>query len=114
MPKIFINIPIGVTTKKKITPRTIGETNLPSKIPNLNQILFNGYKIEEFINPRIKKIIDKTTDHILILPPFNNGNIAIMKNTTKKTIPKLLFELIFILSFFKAKLTKVVLSYRLF
>mgnify|MGYP006128612839 CR=1 FL=1 len=101
MPKIFISIPIGVTTKKKITPRTIGETILPSKIPNLNQILFSGYKIEEFINPRIKKIIDNAADHTLIFPSLNNGNIAIMKNNIKKTIPKLLFELIFILSSFK-------------
>jgi len=33
----------------------IGETTLPNKIPNLNQILFNGLKIFEFNSPKIKK-----------------------------------------------------------
>ena len=33
---------------KKTIPITIGETKLPNKIPNLNQILFNGVKIFEF------------------------------------------------------------------
>ena len=34
---------------------TIGETKLPNKIPNLNQILFNGVRIFEFNNPKINQ-----------------------------------------------------------
>ena len=37
--KIFINNEVGVTTKKKTKPMTIGETIFPRIIPNLNQSL---------------------------------------------------------------------------
>lgn len=57
---------IGVTTKKNTIPITIGDTKLPKKIPNLNQILFNGVKIFELINPNIKKIKLIINDHTLI------------------------------------------------
>ena len=80
---------------------TIGETKLPSKIPNLNQILFNGVKIFEFNNPKTKKIIAIIKDQILIFPSLNKGNIETIKKKRKKTIPKLLFVPIFILLFFK-------------
>mgnify|MGYP001260270775 CR=1 FL=1 len=84
--------PVGVTTRKKIITKTIGETIFPSKIPNLNQILFNGDKIDEFNKPKIKKIIDTITAQILMFPSLNNGNIDKIKKNIKKTIPKLLFD----------------------
>ena len=92
LPKIFINSDVGVTTAKKTIPITNGETTLPSKIPNLYQTLFNGVKIREFSKPRIKKNIASITDHTLIFPSFNNGQNEIIRNTVKKTIPKLRFE----------------------
>ena len=75
---------------------TIGDTTLPSKIPNLNQILFNGYKIDEFNRPKIKKIIAIITAQILISSFLSNGNIDIIKKIKKKTTPKLLFDEILI------------------
>ena len=63
---IFINKDSGVTTKKKIKPIIIGETTFPKKIPNLNQILFKGDKIFEFISPKIKKINATINDQILV------------------------------------------------
>ena len=57
--------PVGVTTQKKTKAIIIGEINLASNIPNLNQIKFNGVKIDEFINPKIKKINDKIKDQSL-------------------------------------------------
>ena len=80
---------------------TIGDTNLPKRIPNLNQILFNGVNTFEFINPKIKKIIAIIRDQILIFPFWNKGNIETIKKNRKKTIPKLLFVPILILLFFK-------------
>ena len=92
---------MGVTIAKKTIPITIGETKLPNRIPNLNQILFNGVKNFEFNNPKIKKIIEITKDQILIFPSLNKGNIETIKKNRKKTIPKLLFDPILILLFFK-------------
>ena len=89
---------MGVTTKKNIIPIIIGEIISPKRIPNLNQILFKGLSILELINPRIKKIKDVIRDHILISSLWIKGYKAIKKNTTKKIIPKLLLELIFISS----------------
>tara|TARA_B100000795_G_scaffold213942_1_gene167636 strand:- start:39 stop:332 length:294 start_codon:yes stop_codon:yes gene_type:complete len=76
-------------------PITIGDIKLPSKIPNLNQILFKGLKIGEFNKPKIKKIIAGIIAQILILPYLNNGNNEIVKKNIKKTIPKPLLELAF-------------------
>ena len=81
---------------------TIGDTKLPNRIPNLNQILFNGVKNFEFNNPKIKKIIAIIKDQILIFPSLNNGNIETIKKNRKKTIPKLLFDPILILLLFKS------------
>ena len=81
---------------------TIGETKLPNKIPNLNQILFNGVKTSEFNNPKIKKIIAIIKDQVLIFSSLNKGNIETIKKNRKKTIPKLLFVPILILIFFKS------------
>ena len=92
---------MGVTIAKKIIPITIGETKLPNKIPNLNQILFNGVRIFEFNNPKIKKNKAINKDQILIFPSLNKGNIETIKRNRKKTIPKLLFVPILILLFFK-------------
>ena len=75
---------------------TIGETMLPNKIPNLNQILFNGVKNFESSIPKIKKIIASIKDQILIFPSLNKGNIVTIKKNKKKTIPKLLFVLILV------------------
>jgi len=80
---------------------TIGETKLPSKIPNLNQILFKGLNIEELDKPKSKKIIAIINNQTLIFSLLNNGNIEIIKKNKKNTIPKLLFVLIFMLLFFK-------------
>ena len=92
---------MGVTIAKKIIPITIGETKLPNRIPNLNQILLNWVKTFEFNNPKIKKIIAIIKDQILIFPSLNKGNIETIKKNRKKTIPKLLFVPILILLFFK-------------
>ena len=54
--------------------------------------------IFEFNKPNIRKIKETIIDHILISTLFNSGYKAIIKNTTKKTTPKLRFELILILS----------------
>ena len=88
---------MGVTTRKKIIPITIGATTAPSAIPNLNHNLFNGVNIFEFINPKTKKIAEIIADQTLIGSSCTiKGQILIIKKTTKKTKPKLLLELIFI------------------
>ena len=93
---IFIISDVGVTTAKKTIPITIGDTILPSKIPNLNQILFRGLRIDEFNKPKIKKIIAGISAQILMLPSLNNGNNEIIRKNMKKTSPKLLFDEILI------------------
>ena len=99
--KILIINPVGVTTKKNTKPITNGETILPKNIPNLNQIIFNGFNKFEFNIPKIRNTNEIINDQILISWFLNNGQIAKTKKTTKKTIPKLLFELILIFLFFK-------------
>ena len=42
--------------------------NIPSNIPNLNQILFKGDRTDEFKRAKIKKVIAIIADQILILP----------------------------------------------
>ena len=79
----------------------IGDTKLPNRIPNLNQTLFNGVKMFEFISPKIKKNKAIIKDQILIFPSLKKGNIETTKKNRKKTIPKLLFVPILILVFFK-------------
>ena len=93
---------MGVTIAKKTKPITIGDTSLPSKIPNLNQALFNGVRVFEFNNPKIKKIIAIIKDQVLIFPFLNKGKIETIEKNRKKTIPKLLFVPILILLFFKS------------
>ena len=75
---------MGVTIAKKTTPMIIGDIKLPNKIPNLNQILFNGLKIDEFNKPKIKKIIAGIIAQILILPSLNNKYNEIIKKKYKE------------------------------
>ena len=97
---LIIN-PVGVKTIKKTNPIMIGEIIDPKANPNLNQARFNGVKILELIAPKIKNISDNKIDQILISAEFNKGHNPKIKNTMKKTKPKLLLE--FILSFFLFK-----------
>jgi hypothetical protein len=92
---------VGVTIAKKTTPMTIGDTKVPNKIPNLNQILFNGVRVFELNSPKTKKIIAIIKDQILIFPSLNKGSIETIIKNIKKIIPKLLFVAILILLFFK-------------
>ena len=94
---ILIIIPIGVITRKKTTPITIGAIMAPKIIPNLNHSLFNGVNSFEFINPKIKKTKEIIADQILTGSSFVKGQVLTIKKTMKKTKPKFLFELIFIL-----------------
>jgi hypothetical protein len=89
--------PIGVTTTKNITPITNGEIIFPKKIPNLNHNLFNGDNNFELINPNIKKKNDRISDQYLISLFSNKGYREIIKKKIKNTIPKLLFELLFLI-----------------
>tara|TARA_B100000686_G_C16423242_1_gene778248 strand:- start:201 stop:437 length:237 start_codon:yes stop_codon:yes gene_type:complete len=77
-------------------PIAIGAKIDPRKIPNLNQILFNGNNKFELIKPKNKNINEIEIDQILKDSSFNKGHKEIMRKTTKKVIPKLLFELILI------------------
>ena len=43
-----------------------GEIIFPKKIPNLNQILFNGVNNFELNIPKIRKVNEIIKDHILI------------------------------------------------
>ena len=86
----LIIIPVGVITKKNTKHIITGEIILPNKIPNLNQILFNGVSNLEFISPNARKIREIAKHQSLISFLFNNGHKAINKKTIKKTIPKFL------------------------
>mgnify|MGYP005662214165 CR=1 FL=1 len=99
MPIILIVKPIGVITRKKTTPIEIGAIMAPKIIPNLNHSLFNGVNSFEFISPKIRKIKDIIANQILIDPSYVKGQKLKIKKTKKKTKPKFLFELIFILDF---------------
>ena len=78
-----------------MSPIISGEIIFESKIPNLNHNLFSGFRILEFSNPKTKKIIDIKSDQINISLLFNNCHNEIIRNTIKKTIPKLLLDPIF-------------------
>ena len=75
----------------------MGDIIFPNNIPNLNHTLFNGVSIFDFKIPNIKKIIETINDQYLNSFSSNKGQIDIIKKTTKKTMPKLLFEPILIL-----------------
>ena len=72
---------------------------LPRKIPNLNQTLFNGSSIFEFINPSSKNIKEIASSQTLTLLLFKSGNIEMMKKTKKNINPKLRFDESFIFLF---------------
>ena len=74
----------------------MGETNFPNNSPNLNHNRFKGVKICELITPNAKKIRENIINHIRASPPFMIGYKAKIKKNIKKTIPKLLLELILI------------------
>ena len=59
--------------------------------------LFKGNNNLELINPKIKKTDAIIADQILIGSSYVKGQVLIIKKTMKKTKPKFLFELIFIL-----------------
>ena len=88
---------MGVITRKKTTPITIGAIMAPKIVPNLNHSLFNGVNSFEFINPKIKKTKEIITDQILIGSSYIKGHRLTIKKIMKKTKPKFRFELIFIL-----------------
>ena len=92
LPKALIINPVGVTTKKKIIPITIGPIILPSNIPNLNQSLFKGKSNLELLNPNNKKIPEINKDHILISLLLSNGHNETTKNKIQNTRPKFLFD----------------------
>ena len=85
-----------MTTQKNTKAIITGETILPNNNPNLNQIKFRGVKIDELTIPKIKNINDNITDQVLNSSPFIIGYNATAKKNIKNTIPKLLFEEIFI------------------
>ena len=97
---ILIINEVGVITIKKTMPITTGDTKFPSKIPNLNHILFNGDNKLEFNKPNTKKTKERISDQIRMFPSLYKGNSDIIKKTKKKTKPKLLFEDILILFLF--------------
>ena len=68
-PIIFMNNPIGVIIKKKITTITNGDITFPNKIPNDTQERFKGFSTTGLVNDIIKNIADMTNAHILIFPP---------------------------------------------
>ena len=88
---MFITRPMGVTTKKKTTPITMGATIDPNIIPNLVHSRFNGVKSFELINPKIKKTKEIIADQILTGSSFVKGQVLTIKKTMKKTKPKFLF-----------------------
>ena len=85
MPKIFIIIPIGVTTKKKTTLITIGAIIAPNLTPNLNHNLFNGVKNFDLVIAKNKNTRETKINKILISPPLFTGQSPKIKKTRKQT-----------------------------
>ena len=100
---------MGVTTKKKIIPITIGETIFPRNKPNLNHIIFSGDSNFEFVKPNIKKIADINNKKKFNSLPLFNGHKNIIKKNIQKTIPKLRFVPISIFELF----TKLNITFKL-
>ena len=71
-----------------------------SKTPSLNQSIFKGVSSFDFARPKIKNTKETIIDHNLMDSLLIRGQKATIKNTIKKSIPKLRFELIFISDFF--------------
>ena len=59
--------------------------------------MFNGVKIFELVIPKSKKTNEIINDQYLISFAFSNGQIAIIKKTIEKTIPKLLLVDLFLI-----------------
>jgi hypothetical protein len=64
---------MGVTTKKKTKPITIGDIIFPRKIPNWIHDLFKNVNKLGLIIVINKNTKDKTIDQILITPPDLSG-----------------------------------------
>ena len=79
---------------------TIGAIIAPKVIPNLNHNLLSGLKNFEFIKPKHKKINEIIINQKLMEPPAFKGHKPTIKNTVKKTNPKLRFDPIFIFESF--------------
>ena len=88
---IFIKIPVGVTTAKKIINIIIGEINFPKNTPNFIQILFSGLKIEGFKIVIKSKTIAINKDQIFKFSFLNNGYTEINKKIIENKIPKLYY-----------------------
>ncbi len=56
---------VGVTTRKKTIPITIGDTIFPKNRPNLYHTLLSGFNNLELLNPKIKKIKEIIIDQYL-------------------------------------------------
>ena len=93
MPNNLTKILTGVRITKNTKAITIGAIIIPNISPNLIQDLFSGDRSFEFINPRIKKIIEDIVKYKFILLPFFKGHNANIRKTTKNNKPKLLLEL---------------------
>ena len=76
----------------------IGAIIKPNISPNLIQILLSGYNTFGLNIANNKNIKDKTIDHSLIYPEFNNGHKPIIKKIKKNKKPKFFSEF-FILKF---------------
>jgi hypothetical protein len=66
-------MPIGVTIKKKIKPKTIGDIIFPSRIPNWIHNLFKSVNKLGLKIVIIKNTKDRKIDQILIKPSDING-----------------------------------------
>ena len=65
LPIIFMTRPIGVITRKKTIPITMGAIIDPKIIPNLAHSRFNGVKSFDLVNTKIKKAKEIMADQIL-------------------------------------------------
>jgi hypothetical protein len=91
---------MGVTTKKKTKPITMGDIIFPSNIPNLIHNLFKYVNKLGLIMVIMKNIKDNIIDQILITPPDFNGYKPIIRKKIKNNIPKVILSLGLILTKF--------------
>ena len=82
--KILIINPMGVITIKKINPITIGETILPSKLPNEIHAQFRIFNDSGLSKARRKNIKESDNDQNLMPPPPNKGQKAIIMKINPK------------------------------
>ena len=80
-------------------PIIIGAIILPSNSPNFTQMILKGVKILELRSPKIKKIVEKTTNIYSKPFLFKIDHAVKNKKTKKNRIPKLLFEFFLFIKF---------------